>query len=363
MLRPGLFSVLFLACSLALNAAPTLVQGELHGAKFSVARPEKWNHQLLLLAHGLRAESSPIVADLFPDKFAYKTLLDEGWMIAKTSYRRNGPIVVDAIADLDALREHIAHTYGRPERVLLEGESMGGLIVALMAEREPEHYAGAVALGAALGFRENNMAIGLSLQPKIPLLFVSNRNELGGPENYVIAKVPRESAELRPALFSIARDGHVNVNQRERLAALRALVAWLDSGRDALPRPAEGARFFDATVLAEPQPSLVTLHPDGRGFDAKVTEVSAIFGNLLLNAHPEDFAAAGIKPMAWFQLKVGDKVYRTRYGRDVKSVKRGEWVVYPNADGFSWLSRNYENAAATLDISNGATVTLRRYDQ
>ena len=44
-------------------------------------------------------------------------------------------------------------------------------------------------------------------------------------------------AGLRPALFRVLRSGHVNVNQRERLVAIRALNAWLDHGRTALPPP------------------------------------------------------------------------------------------------------------------------------
>ena len=75
---------------------------------------------------------------MFPDHLATRTLLDEGWLVATTSYRRNGPIVADAMADLDALRAHIAATLGEPQRVLLAGDSMGGLIVTLMAERVPQ---------------------------------------------------------------------------------------------------------------------------------------------------------------------------------------------------------------------------------
>ena len=61
-------------------------------------------------------------------------------MVATTSYRRNGMIVGDAIADLDALRAYIVTAYGELDRVILEGESMGGLIVTIMAERDAELY-------------------------------------------------------------------------------------------------------------------------------------------------------------------------------------------------------------------------------
>lgn len=242
-------------CLVAGHAAPapanapatrlTIETGELGGAKFTLAHPAQWNRRLLLLAHGYRAEDRPLVADLFPGHLAYQTLISEGWMVAKTSYRRNGVIVADAIADLDALHAHIAEKHGEPERVLLEGESMGGLIVTLIAEREPElnalgrpRYAGAVAIGAALGVKEPNSTLGLSMQPKIPLLFLTNESELEGPTRYVVADVPR-AEPLHPVQFRIARAGHVNVNQRERLVALRTLNLWLDRGHAALPRPPE----------------------------------------------------------------------------------------------------------------------------
>jgi pimeloyl-ACP methyl ester carboxylesterase len=350
-------------------AAPVLEQGEIDGAKFTIARPAKWNHRLLLLAHGLRAESAPLVADLFPEHFAYKTLLDEGWIVAKTSYRRNGLIVADAITDLDALRAYVARTDGEPERVLVEGESMGGLIAILMAERTPDFdlqgrpaYTGAVAIGAALSVREPNATLGLSLHPKIPVIFLTNQSELDGPQKYLETFAPLDRSDIRPVLFRVSRDGHVNVNQRERLAALRALTAWIDRGRETLPRPPEGARFFDATVRPAPQPSRVTPQEDKRGFTAHVIEVSAGYGNLFIDAQPGDFEAAGIRPMVWFQLKAGEKTFRVRYGRDFDSVKRGEWVVFPNADGFMWLARNFGDAAGMAGVKLGDAVTLRRYD-
>lgn len=346
-----------------LFAAAPLETGEIEGAKFAIARPARWNGGVLLLAHGLRSVDRPLVADLFPDHLAYKTLLEEGWLIAKTSYRRNGMIIADAIADLDALRAHIEQTYGRPRRVLLEGESMGGLIVTLIAERQPEEpalYHGAVAIGAALHAREANSPVGLTLQPRLPIIFLTNQSELEGPRHYVTADLPRLAA-LAPAIFRVSRDGHVNVNQHERLVAIRALNAWLDRGRAALPRAEGAASFFDATVAPEPQPSRVVAHADGRGFDAHVIEISAVYGNVFLDAQPADFAASGIERMTWFQLTVGDKTFRVMHGRDFNSVKRGEWVAFANADGFCWLARNFADAAATAGLKPGDAVTLRRF--
>jgi len=346
----------------AFAAAPVLQTGEIAGAKFTLAHPadlKAWNRQVVLIAHGYRDEKAPLVADLFPDQLATKTLLAEGWIVAKTSYRRNGLVIADALLDLDALRAHIAKTYGEPTRVLLEGESMGGLIVTLGAERAPALYAGAIAIGAALSIQEPGSALAPSLQPKIPLLFLTNQSELDGPVAYVNAPAPRPDANLRPALFRVSRDGHVNVNQRERLAAFRALNTWLDTGRASLPAPAAGAPFHDATVVPAPVPSRVASDADARGFTARITEVSAVYGNVFLDAQPADFAAAGIAPGAWFQVGARGQTFRTYYGRDFGSVKRGEWVVFPNAEGFFWLSRNWENAAASAGLKLGDPVSIR----
>lgn len=359
--------LLFLASAVlpgAFEAAPAIQSGEIDGAKFAIARPARWNHCVLLLAHGLRSEDRPLVADLFPEQLAYRTLIEEGWMVAKTSYRRNGLIIADAVADLDALRGHIAKTFGDPIRVLIEGEAMGGLIATLIAEREPGTpplYQGAVAIDAALNLREpNSTAAGLSLRPGIPLIFLTNQTELDGPRNYVGAW-KQTDPPFRSVLFRVSRDGHLNVNQRERLVAIRAVNAWLDRGASAVPRGENEFAHFDATVRPEPQPSQVVTHADGRGFDARVVEISAVTGNIFLNAQPADFVAAGIGRMTWFQVAVHDRNFRVLHGRDFASVKRGEWVAFPNADGFFWLARNFADAGATAKLAAGDIVTVRRF--
>ncbi len=370
MFRHYLFpALIFLAQVSFANPSPTppasdlrLETGELGGAKFALARPSApsaWNRQLLLIAHGYRDEKAPLVADLFPEHLAIRTLVAEGWIVAKTSYRRNGLIIADGLADLDALRAHIAKTYGTPTRVLLEGESMGGLIVTLAAERAPSLYAGAVAIGAALTIKEPSSTLAPSHTPKIPLLFLTNQSELDGPAAYVANAATLTAPPLRPVLFRVSRDGHVNVNQRERLAALRALGTWLDSGRDRLPAPAAGAAAHDATVVPPPIPTLVTA-AHSRGFTARVAEVSAIYGNVALDAQPTDFAAAGITPKTHFELTTHGQTYRVFYGGDFNDVPRGDWVAFPNADGFFWLSRNWANAAATAGLKLDDPVTIRR---
>ncbi|HZL46504.1 MAG TPA: SAM hydroxide adenosyltransferase [Opitutaceae bacterium] len=339
-------------------AAPgvRLDAGEIEGAKFVIARPAHWNGCVLLLAHGFREEKAPLVADLNPDHLAYRTLLDEGWVVAKTSFRRNGMIIRDAIADLENLRAHIAATCGAPRRVVLEGDSMGGAIVTLIAEQFADHYQGAVAVGAALQARESKRSLAFNLQPQIPLVFLTNQSELDGPRKYVTAPFDRP---IQPLLLEVARAGHVNVNQRERLAALRTLFDLIDHQPVALPTVDGAPKFFDATQEPAPGPSQVRFLNEG-GFAARVTEVTAIYGNLALNAQPSDFAAADIALGASFELVVRSQSFRVLYGRDFASVKRGQWVAFPNADGFFYVARNNADAAATAGLEAGAPVIIHR---
>jgi pimeloyl-ACP methyl ester carboxylesterase len=350
--------------SKAVDAAAQFETGEIDGAKFAIARPPReWNRQLLLVAHGYRPVDKPLTADLEIDRLSQRALLDDGWMIAVTSFRRNGVIVADAIADLDALRSHVAQKFGTPARVIVEGDSMGGFIATVIAERppvDPPLYDGVVAIGAALDTKELGADTGLSLQPRIPIVFLSNQSEFEGPKNYTTPKLPPSKDGVRPILFRVGRDGHVNVNQRERLSAIRALNLWLDRGRETVPGAASGT-FFDATIAPLPQPSNVTLHADRRGFDARVTEINSVYGNVVLDAQPTDFAAVGIGKMARFQLSAHDKSFRVLLGRDFTGVKRGEWVVFPDAEGFVLLSRSFADAAAAAKLEVGDVIRIRRY--
>jgi pimeloyl-ACP methyl ester carboxylesterase len=342
------------------STAPIKVDvGQIKGARFAIANPPvEWNRSLLLLAHGYRPDGAPLVPDLHPDRPANRALLNEGWMIATTSYRRNGLIIADAMADLDALRAFIADAYAEPRRVILEGESMGGEIVTMMAERDAGPYQGAVVLDATLYAKEPNSGTGLSLLPRIPLLFVATYHEFNQANGYLTALVTRPPPVVQPALFTISREGHTNINQPERLAARRAVIAWVERGRQALPSPGDNQRYYDATIPLNPGRSVAAMHPDNRGFDTWVAEVDEIYGNVLLQAQDADFDAAGIAGMTYFNFWANGKAYRTLYGRTYADVRSGEWVAFPDADGRTVLARNQGNGAATAGLRVGDPVSL-----
>jgi pimeloyl-ACP methyl ester carboxylesterase len=311
---------------------------------------------VLLLAHELREKQAPLSADFNPEHLAYRTLLAEGWVVAKTSYRRNGMIIRDAITDLENLRARIGTTCGEPRRIIIEGDSMGGAIVTLMAEQFADHYQGAVAVGATLQARETRSPLAFNLQPQIPLVFLANQTDLDGPRKYVTAPFDRP---IPPVLLVVARDGHGNVNQRERLVALRTLLELIDRQPVTLPTVDGASVFFNATQEPEPGPSQVRPLNEG-GFEAHVTEVTAVSGNVVLDAQPFDFSAADIAPGMWFELIARGQSFRVLHGRNLASVKRGQWVAFPDADGFLLLGRNGASAASTSGIETGDSVVVHR---
>lgn len=335
--------------------------GEIKGAKYFIRKPAAWNRHLLLLAPGLRPESSPLEAEIPAGLLAYQTLVEEGWMVATTSYRRNGIAISDDIQDLDDLLAAITDKYSAPDRVLLEGESMGGLIGTLIAERPRERYSGVVAIDAALQMADPNDRFTLSMHPRIPILFLTNQTDLGPPRAYATAKVAPGDPATRPVIFLVQRNGHVNLNQQERLVALRALDRWVRDGVQSLPPPPANGDYFNATVTPPPHPSRVLVIKAGVSFQSKVTAIAPIYGNLTLDAQPADFAAIGLSPGFWFKVVAHGTTFRTFYGRDFGSVKKGEWVAYPDADGTFLLSRNLLNAAKSAEVKVGDPVLIESF--
>ncbi len=361
---PSRFALLLCAALLAAgtaNADPVvkIEVGQILGARFAIANPPvAWNKRLLLLAHGYRPASSPLVADLNPERASIKAALDEGWIVATTSFRRNGLVIGEAIADLDALRAFIANAYGEPERVIVEGDSSGGLIATLIAERDKGPYDGAVAFDATLYIKESNSQVGLSLLPRIPLLFVSTARETKESKGYLTALVSRPPPIIQPALFLVSREGHTNFNQPERILAFRAMNAWIEGGRDLLPKPLDQKPYFDATVAPDPGPSTALFRDDRKGLDTRVAEIDPVYGNILLEAQAGDFAKGLIPPMTYFNVISNGTPTRVLYGRTYSDVKDGEWVAFPDADGRTVLSRNFADAAGTLGIKVGDPVAL-----
>ena len=154
-------------------AAPLHLEGEIAGARWAAVVPDNWNGRLLLEAPDRRHAPAPLVAELDPATPDHRALLDAGWALATTSYRRTGPILIDAIDDLLALRDRLTTELGQPKMVLVAGTGMGGLIATLIAERHSDDFHGALAIDPKLDMRDPRaLRLKCDGQPRGPLLFL-----------------------------------------------------------------------------------------------------------------------------------------------------------------------------------------------
>lgn len=143
----------------AATAAPTTLEGELHGAPYRVVVPENWNGTLVVHAHGYRdladhpGEVDDRSAPAAPSAALEPALLAQGYALAGSAYKSNGWAVKEGITDTRTLVSHFRAAVGQPSRTLLWGFSMGSQVALALAEQTAGHFDGylaacAVAAGA-----------------------------------------------------------------------------------------------------------------------------------------------------------------------------------------------------------------------
>jgi pimeloyl-ACP methyl ester carboxylesterase len=329
------------------DSSTEITSGTLSGSIYSIAKPDNWNKNLLIFAHGYRPAELPLSASIDPQQPMYSSLLASGWMVATTSYRRNGIIISDAIDDLEILRKHIVKLHGSPARILLMGDSMGGAIGTIMAESFADDYDGVLAVGAAL--RAGNADPGQSLNhnPLIPLIFLSNQDEVEGPAEYV--QLASDSA-IAPAVWTVARDGHVNVNDSEREAALVALLAFVENG--------DIERDKDGTIAMQFEGTAAQI--SDQGAQGEITDVTNAFGNFFSNYVANDLKRLGIERDSYFHLAAGEHELRVFWGATYGDVKEGEWVAFISPQGNLMFARNMQNACKTINCKENDQLMLSK---
>jgi len=145
--------------------------GQMTGAAYEIQLPKKWNGTLLIYNHGYRP-AEPAPPDFAPvDHSAVPAggaevaakLLDEGYALAASAFKTNGWDVLDAIAADEALHTFFVDEVGKPDRVYVWGDSLGGLITETLAEKHPEWVSGAAPLCGVLGGTNLNLDIALDV--------------------------------------------------------------------------------------------------------------------------------------------------------------------------------------------------------
>ena len=145
--------------------------GTLSGAKYEIEMPRTWNGTLLLFSHGYRpAESvppdfAPVQTDAqdAPTAAVATALLAKGYALAGSAYATNGWAVADGVAAGEQLHDFFVRRIGQPDRTYAWGESLGGLITEMLAEKHPDWIAGAAPLCGVLGGTNLNFDLAMDL--------------------------------------------------------------------------------------------------------------------------------------------------------------------------------------------------------
>ncbi len=337
-------ALLALIACLVSTVAAKVTEGTLGESKYMIAAPDEWQGKLLLLAHGFRPESYPLSADFNTADPFTTGLLAQGWCIASTSYRRNGWIVEDAILDLKELRDHVVKEHGEVKRCIVTGNSMGGLIGALIAEGALQGVHGVMVVGAYLGNAgRDGPNESLVHRPKMPILFLTNETELDHPREY-----RKKAGDELTALWEVRRPGHCNASPVERLNAVLAVDAWIDG------KPPEKDR--DGTVPPPERQSTAKAVDGGR--EEKITHVVGSWGNLSTGFVAADLEALGLKLGDTALFKRDDTTLEATVCRYRSDVPEGKTAAYITPDGWLAIVVNGGNAAQALGVKVGDVLTL-----
>jgi hypothetical protein len=141
--------------------------GSIDGAKYEIKLPSKWNGTLLLYSHGYRfatpgppdfsaVQTTAQVTSLDNDgtgtDAVSKALLAQGYALAGSSYKSNGWAVADGVHAGEQLYKKFSSIVGKPKRTYVWGDSLGGLITEILAERDSSWVDGAAPMcGAVAG--------------------------------------------------------------------------------------------------------------------------------------------------------------------------------------------------------------------
>lgn len=348
--------------------AHTMDHGKIKGAKFALAVPENRSGDLLVIAHGYRPSKTRLVAEIDPTDPFVAELLAQGWLVATTSYRRNGLIIADAQEDLEELIAAVVSKYGPCRRIIIEGSSMGANIGLLMAETAPLPGAqgkseisisGVVALGAALKAEDENGQMEWTHAPRLPVLFVSNRSEIADVKDYA-GRVRRD--RHHPAVWILQREGHVNINAAERLAAVAAMSAWVESGGQRPggtgrnPRDVtvdQGARASQAEPITQVRRGGGTSKVNVPAMRGRVTAVDPIYGNVETNLVAADLYELGVELGEKIHISVGSKSWTVRWANSYADVGEGDLVAFLTADSTLRVAVNMGNAARRMRCHAG----------
>jgi pimeloyl-ACP methyl ester carboxylesterase len=213
--------------------------GTLAGARYAIELPSTWNGTLLLFSHGYRAaqpappDFGPVRTDAqaAPSPAVASALLAKGYALAGSGYARNGWATAEGVAAGEQLHDFFVQKVGRPARTYVWGESLGGLITEMLAEKHPDWIAGAAPVCGVLGGTNLNFDLALDLAYGVKALLDPGL-KTDGYASYQEAVAAYQHAN-RAVLAA--------VNSAGGLAKLALLAALVDA-------PQQTARYDGSTL-------------------------------------------------------------------------------------------------------------------
>jgi hypothetical protein len=194
--------------------------GTINGAKYAIKLPTKWNGTLLLYSHGYRfaapappanepVDTGPQLTSTDTDGQASdpltKKLLADGYALAGSSYKSNGWAVADGVTAGEQLHDKFVQLVGTPRRTYVWGDSLGGLITEILAERNPSWVDGSAPMcGAVAGPNLNfdgaldvAFAVKTLIDPQLKLTGYTSNDDAAANWNHASAAVQKAAADVQ----------------------------------------------------------------------------------------------------------------------------------------------------------------------
>lgn len=184
--------------------------GTLAGAPYEIVMPPStsWNGTLLIYSHGYRQPTSSGAGAAVPapgwdsgDKQVGQELLNAGYAIAGSAYKTNGWAVSDGIDAAEQIYGFFSAKIAKPLNVYAWGDSLGGLITEVLAERHPDWLSGAAPLCGVLAGVVPNLDLGFDVAYAVKQLIYPQLKLTG------FASMAEAQEQLRQATSAVINTG------------------------------------------------------------------------------------------------------------------------------------------------------------
>ncbi len=199
------------------------VTGEIGpGSSYLLAKPENWNGNLVLYTHGYVEPEYPIqLPEIVPIR---DFLLMQGFGVAYSSYSENGWAIKDALVRTRQLIGLFNSNFGKPTHTYIIGNSIGGLVAVMFAEKNPNLIDGVLSICSPLGGSKKQIDQVLNVRVLFDYYFpyiipgtpVNIPEDLNLPEvfgNITIALVTNIPSAIELASVDQADISYANINE------------------------------------------------------------------------------------------------------------------------------------------------------